>query len=79
MAEIISEAVIHIEEDEQGDIKVYVELDPEISPEQREGKVDLSWPQYTAGLLLNALEQIFVKMGMEGKSPVVETKTEDMV
>jgi hypothetical protein len=60
-----SEATLHIIEDEDGQVQVYVDLSPELTEEQRTGQEDLLFPQYIAGVLVEAIGQSLERLGME--------------
>jgi hypothetical protein len=60
-----SEATLHIIEDEDGQVQVYVDLSPELTDEQRTGQEDLLFPQYIAGVLVEAIGQSLERLGME--------------
>lgn len=67
-----SKATINIIEDEEGMVQVFCDLDPELTDEQRSGEEELSFPQYMAGILIEAVGQALERLGMERLSPEVK-------
>jgi hypothetical protein len=68
-----SKAAIHIQENDEGMIEVFTELDPELTDEQRTGEEDLHFPQYIAGILVEGVGQALDRIGMERLDPGTTT------
>jgi hypothetical protein len=64
-----SKALIHIHENEDGQVRVSCELDPELTDAQRAGEEDLLFPQYVAGVLIEAIGPALERMGLERLTP----------
>lgn len=54
----MSKASIHIEEDDEGNVNIWCDLDPEITDDQREGREEMPVTHYAAGLILDAIGQL---------------------
>lgn len=54
----MAKASIHIEEDENGNVNIWCDIDPEMTPEMADGRTEMPFPHYAAGLILDALSQL---------------------
>ena len=64
---LMNKAQIIIEENENGDINVFADLEPPLTKAQQDGEEDVPMPHYITGVLLEALDHAITKIGMEHK------------